>query len=30
MREQIRMIMKWAGPRMIFYAPWATLRHLLK
>lgn len=30
MREQIRIIMRWAGPRMIIYAPIATLRHFLK
>ena len=29
-REQIRMIMRWAGPRMLFYSPWETFRHFLK
>ncbi len=30
MREKIRRIMRWAGPRMMLYAPLATLRHFLK
>lgn len=25
-REKMREIMRWAGPRMIFYAPCATIR----
>lgn len=29
MREEIRKIMRWAGPRMLFYDPIAALRHLL-
>ena len=29
MREQIREIMRWAGPRMIIYHPMAALIHLL-
>ena len=29
MREQIREIMRWAGPRTLFYDPIAALRHLL-
>ena len=28
-REQIREIMRWAGPRMIFYSPIDAIRHLL-
>lgn len=28
-REMIRRVMRWAGPRMVFYAPLATLRHWL-
>ena len=27
-REQIRKIMRWAGPRMIFYSPIDATRHL--
>lgn len=27
-REEIREIMRWAGPRMIFYAPTAAIKHL--
>lgn len=27
-REEIIEVMRWTGPRMIFYAPRATLRHL--
>ncbi len=27
-RERIRMVMRWAGPRMILYSPRAVLRHL--
>lgn len=29
MREQIREVMRWAGPRMIFYSPLAAIRHWL-
>lgn len=29
MRAKIREIMRWAGPRMIFYDPVAAIRHLL-
>ena len=29
MRERIRKIMRWAGPRMILYHPAAALRHAL-
>ena len=28
MRERIRCIMRWAGPRMLLYHPLAALRHL--
>ena len=28
MREKIREIMRWAGPRMIIYDPIAAIRHL--
>ncbi|KGI61289.1 MULTISPECIES: nitrous oxide-stimulated promoter family protein [unclassified Prevotella] len=28
MREKIRQVMRWSGPRMLFYSPRATLRHL--
>jgi hypothetical protein len=28
MREKIRQVMRYAGPRMIFYHPLAALRHL--
>lgn len=29
-REKIREIMRWAGPRMILYAPIETLRHFFE
>ncbi len=29
MREKIRNVMRWAGPRMIIYDPIAAIRHLL-
>ena len=29
-REQIRAIMRYAGPRMILHHPVAAIRHLLK
>jgi len=29
MREKIREVMRWSGPRMIFYRPGAVMRHLL-
>ena len=29
MREKIREIMRWAGPRMIIYDPIAAIKHLL-
>jgi hypothetical protein len=27
-REKIRMIMRWAGPRMLLYSPIEALRHI--
>lgn len=30
MRERIRLVMRWAGPRMILYAPFAAMRHLIR
>ena len=30
MRERIRKVMRWAGPRMIFHHPLAATRHLLR
>ena len=30
MKERIRTIMRWAGPRMIIYHPVAAIRHLLR
>lgn len=30
MRERIRTVMRWAGPRMIFSHPMAATRHLLR
>ena len=29
MREKIRAVMRWAGPRMLFHDPIAAIRHLL-
>lgn len=29
MREKIRTVMRWAGPRMLLHAPLAAIRHLL-
>ncbi|GET29052.1 nitrous oxide-stimulated promoter family protein [Prolixibacter sp. SD074] len=29
MRERIREVMRWAGPRMILYRPGAAVRHML-
>ena len=29
-REQIREVMRWAGPRMIWYAPKDAIQHILK
>ncbi|HHB1427569.1 TPA: nitrous oxide-stimulated promoter family protein [Serratia odorifera] len=28
-RQEIKRVMRWAGPRMVFYAPLTTLLHLL-
>lgn len=28
MKEQMRKVMKWAGPRMLLYHPVAAIRHL--
>ena len=30
MKEKIRLVMRWSGPRMIFYHPTAAVRHLLR
>lgn len=30
MREKIRQVMRFSGPRMILYAPLAAIRHFLK
>lgn len=30
MKEKIRTVMRWAGPRMIIYHPLASIRHLLR
>lgn len=30
MKERIKMIMRWAGPRMIFYHPLSALKHLIR
>lgn len=30
MREKIRAVMRWSGPRMIFYHPVAAVRHLIE
>lgn len=30
MKARIRMVMCWAGPRMVLYHPVATLKHLLR
>lgn len=29
MRDKIRAVMRWAGPRMLLYDPIAAIRHLL-
>lgn len=29
MRDKIRAVMRWAGPRMLIYDPIAAIRHLL-
>ena len=28
-REKIRKVMRYVGPRMIFFYPWSAIRHLL-
>ena len=30
MRERIRTVMRWAGPRMMVYHPVAAIRHMLR
>ena len=30
MRERVRTIMRWSGPRMIIYHPIAAVKHLIK
>ena len=30
MRERIRTVMRWAGPRMLLYHPFAAIRHLIR
>ncbi len=30
MKEQIRKVMRWSGPRMIWYHPVAAIRHLIR
>lgn len=30
MREKMKKVMRFAGPRMLFYHPWATLEHLFR
>ena len=30
MKERIRMVMRWVGPRMIIYHPLASIRHFLR
>ena len=29
MKEHIRKVMRWSGPRMIFYHPLAAIKHLM-
>ena len=29
MRERMRQVMRFSGPRMLLYAPWQAIRHLL-
>ncbi len=29
-RERMRLVMRYAGPRMLFYHPWMALRHLYR
>lgn len=30
MREKMKLVMRFAGPRMLLYAPWETIKHLLR
>ena len=30
MKERIKLVMSWAGPRMIFYHPLSALKHLIR
>ena len=30
MKERIRKVMRWSGPRMILFHPFAAIRHLLR
>lgn len=30
MRERIRRVMRFAGPRMLLHAPWAALKHAMQ
>ena len=30
MRERIRKVMRWAGPRMIWYHPVAAIKHIIR
>ena len=30
MKERIRMVMRWSGPRMIIYHPIAAFKHLMR
>ncbi len=30
MKERIRLVMRWAGPRMMIYHPVAAVKHLLR
>lgn len=30
MKERVRMIMRWAGPRMMLYHPVAAIKHLIR
>lgn len=29
MRKRMQLVMRFSGPRMILYAPWTVIRHLL-
>lgn len=29
MRERMQQVMRFSGPRTLFYSPWKTIRHLL-